>query len=77
MATLSKEIKDSSLLKLIRRCLQLGIIFSRTEEGTPQEVPLSRLLSNIVLDELDKELESRGYQFVRYTDDCNIHVKSC
>lgn len=54
----------------------IGGVFSRTEEGTPQGGPLSPLLSNIVLDELDKELENRGHQFVRYADDCNIYVKS-
>lgn len=49
---------------------------SSTEEGTPQGGPLSPLLSNIVLDELDKELEKRGHKFVRYADDCNIYVKT-
>lgn len=80
MATLSKRIKDRSLLKLIRKYLQSGVmiggVFSRTKEGTPQGGPLSPLLSNIVLDELDKELENRGHKFVRYADDCNIYVKS-
>ncbi|HGM8576872.1 TPA: group II intron maturase-specific domain-containing protein, partial [Streptococcus pyogenes] len=51
-------------------------VISSTEEGTPQGGPLSPLLSNIVLDELDKELESRGHKFVRYADDCNVYVKS-
>ena len=50
-------------------------VVSSTEEGTPQGGPLSPLLSNIVLDELDKELEKRGHKFVRYADDCNIYVK--
>ena len=52
-----------------------GVVLE-TEEGTPQGGPLSPLLSNIVLDELDKELEKRGHCFVRYADDCNIYVKS-
>ena len=80
MSTLAKRIKDKPLLKLIRKYLQAGVmingVVSSTEEGTPQGGPLSPLLSNIVLDELDKELEARGYKFVRYADDCNIYVKS-
>ncbi|WP_061778560.1 group II intron reverse transcriptase/maturase [Bacillus smithii] len=80
MSTLAKTIKEKPLLKLIRKYLQAGImingVISRTEEGTPQGGPLSPLLSNIVLDELDKELEKRGHKFVRYADDCNIYVKS-
>jgi len=80
MATLAKRIRDKSLLKLIRKYLQAGVmingVVSSTEEGTPQGGPLSPLLSNIVLDELDKELEVRGHKFVRYADDCNIYVKS-
>lgn len=80
MATLAKRVTDRSLLKLIRKYLQSGVmiqgICSRTEQGTPQGGPLSPLLSNIVLDELDKELEKRGHRFVRYADDCNIYVKS-
>src|SRR5699024_6460910 len=80
MATLAKRIKERALLKLIRKYLQSGVmiggVFSRTQEGTPQGGPLSPLLSNIVLDELDKELENRGHKFVRYADDCNIYVKS-
>lgn len=80
MATLAERIKDPNLLRLIRRYLQSGVmiggVFSRTEEGTPQGGPLSPLLSNIVLDELDKELEKRGHRFVRYADDSNIYVKS-
>ena len=80
MATLAKRIKDPKLLRLIRRYLQSGVmiggVFSRTEEGTPQGGPLSPLLSNIVLDEFDKELEKRGHRFVRYADDSNIYVKS-
>lgn len=80
MATLAKRIHDKSLLKLIRKYLQAGVmingVISSTDEGTPQGGPLSPLLSNIVLDELDKELEKRGHKFVRYADDCNIYVKS-
>ena len=80
MSTLAKRIQDKALLKLIRKYLQAGVmtngVVSATEEGTPQGGPLSPLLSNIVLDELDKELEARGHKFVRYADDCNIYVKS-
>ncbi|GAA3351105.1 group II intron reverse transcriptase/maturase [Deinococcus persicinus] len=80
MATLAKRIRDKSLLKLIRKYLQAGVmingVVSSTDEGTPQGGPLSPLLSNIVLDELDKELEKRGHKFIRYADDCNIYVKS-
>ncbi|AIM16219.1 DNA polymerase [Bacillus sp. X1(2014)] len=80
MSTLAKTIKEKPLLKLIRKYLQAGVmingVVSRTEEGTPQGGPLSPLLSNIVLDELDKELEKRGHKFVLYADDCNIYVKS-
>lgn len=80
MATLAKRIKDKMLLKLIRKYLQSGVmingVVSETEEGTPQGGSFSPLLSNIVLDELDKELEVRGHKFVRYADDCNIYVKS-
>ena len=80
MATLAKRISDKPLLKLIRKYLQAGVmvngVVSSTEEGTPQGGPLSPLLSNIVLDELDKELEKRGHKFVRYADDCNIYVKT-
>jgi group II intron reverse transcriptase/maturase len=80
MSTLAKRINDKPLLKLIRKYLQAGVmingVVSSTEKGTPQGGPLSPLLSNIVLDELDKELEVRGHKFVRYADDCNIYVKS-
>lgn len=80
MATLSRQIKDKRLVDLIRVYLKTGIMIdgvieSRTE-GTPQGSPLSPLLSNIVLDELDKELEQRGHKFVRYADDLSIYVKS-
>lgn len=80
MSMLAKKIVEKPLLKLIRRYLQAGVmingVVSSMEKGTPQGGPLSPLLSNIVLDELDKELESRGHRFVRYADDCNIYVKS-
>lgn len=80
MGTLAKRIEDKRLLKLIRKYLKSGImidgIVTSSEEGTPQGGPLSPLLSNIVLDELDKELEERGHKFVRYADDCNIYVKT-
>lgn len=80
MYKLSKTISDKVLLGLIRKYLQSGImvdgVISQRIEGTPQGSPLSPLLSNIVLDELDKELESRGHKFVRYADDCNIYVRS-
>ncbi|XQY90959.1 group II intron reverse transcriptase/maturase [Metabacillus sp. HB246100] len=80
MRTLSLRIDDPKVLRLIRRYLQSGVmekgLVSPNTEGTPQGGPLSPLLSNIVLDELDKELESRGLRFVRYADDCNIYVRS-
>jgi RNA-directed DNA polymerase len=80
MRTLSKRIKDPNLLRLIRRYLQAGALedglVRPNTEGTPQGGPLSPLLSNVVLDELDKELEERGLCFVRYADDCNIYVRS-
>jgi group II intron reverse transcriptase/maturase len=80
MYRLSTKIGDKCLLKLIRKYLQSGIltdgVVSQRTEGTPQGSPLSPLLSNIVLDEMDKELERRGHRFVRYADDCNIFVRS-
>ena len=80
MYKLSKDIKYKRVLKLIRKYLQSGIMINgivvSNEEGTPQGGPLSPLLSNIMLDELDKELEKRGHRFCRYADDCNIYVKS-
>ena len=80
MSRLARRIKDKRILKLIRRFLQAGImeggIVSPRVEGTPQGSPLSPLLSNILLDEWDKELEQRGHRFVRYADDCNIYVRS-
>ena len=75
-----EKIKDKRVLKLIRKYLESGIMINgikvNNEEGTPQGGPLSPLLSNIMLDEVDKELEKRGHKFCRYADDCNIYVKS-
>lgn len=80
MSHLAKRIEDKRLLKLIRSFLESGVmsggLISPSEEGTPQGGPLSPFLSNIVLDELDRELERRGHRFVRYADDCNIYVKT-
>jgi RNA-directed DNA polymerase len=80
MQRLSKGIGDKRLLRLIRAFLEAGMMGGGLTEqrvaGTPQGGPLSPLLSNIVLDELDKELESRGHSFCRYADDCNIYVNS-
>jgi RNA-directed DNA polymerase len=80
MSKLARDIHDRRVIKLIRSYLNAGVmengIVKYLEEGTPQGGPLSPLLSNIVLDELDKELESRNLKFVRYADDCNIYVKS-
>ena len=80
MSTLAKKLTDKRILKLIRSYLTSGImeggVCSPRTEGTPQGSPLSPLLSNIVLDELDKELLARGHRFVRYADDCSIYVKS-
>lgn len=80
MARVARRIKDKRVLRLIRRYLQAGmcdggVVNARTE-GTPQGGPLSPLLSNILLDEWDRELERRGHRFVRYADDCNIYVQS-
>jgi RNA-directed DNA polymerase len=80
MSRLARRIEDKRILRLIRRYLQAGmmeggLVTARTE-GTPQGGPLSPLLSNILLDELDKELERRGHRFARYADDCNIYVRS-
>jgi RNA-directed DNA polymerase len=80
MARLAQRIDDKELLKLIRAFLTSGVmangLVEATTEGTPQGGPLSPLLSNIVLDELDQELQRRGHRFVRYADDCNIYVRS-
>lgn len=78
MSRLARKIEDKRVLRLIRRYLQAGLmeggVTSPRTEGTPQGGPLSPLLSNILLDELDKELEQRGHVFCRYADDCNIYV---
>ena len=80
MSRMARKVKDKRVLRLIRRYLQAGIMISgmvtSRGEGTPQGSPLSPLLSNIMLDDLDKELESRGHRFCRYADDCNIYVRS-
>jgi RNA-directed DNA polymerase len=80
MGLIAKRVTDKRLLKLIRGFLTAGVLegglVSPTEEGTPQGGPLSPLLSNLMLDVLDKELEKRGHRFVRYADDCNIYVRS-
>lgn len=80
MARLARKIRDKTLLRLIRRYLEAGMmhegIVEPRAEGTPQGGPLSPLLSNILLDDLDKELERRGHRFERYADDCNIYVRS-
>ena len=80
MAAVAERVEDKRLLRLIRALLNAGVmqdgLVRPTEEGTPQGGPLSPLLSNLVLDELDRELERRGHRFVRYADDCNIYVRS-
>jgi group II intron reverse transcriptase/maturase len=80
MNELSKKIGDKRVLKLIHKYLRAGIwdqgVLKPSKEGVPQGGPLSPLLSNIVLDKLDKELEARGHRFIRYADDCSIYVKS-
>jgi RNA-directed DNA polymerase len=80
MSRIARKVKDKRLLRLIRRYLKAGIMVDGLEtirtEGTPQGSPLSPLLSNIMLDDLDKELERRGHAFCRYADDCNIYVGS-
>jgi RNA-directed DNA polymerase len=80
MGQIAKRVEDKRLLKLIRAFLNAGVmengLFSPSVEGTPQGGPLSPLLSNLVLDELDQELERRGHRFVRYADDSNIYVRS-
>lgn len=80
MSRLARQVKDKRVLKLIRRYLQAGMmeggIESTREQGTPQGGPLSPLLSNVLLTDLDRELEQRGHAFCRYADDCNIYVGS-
>jgi len=80
MARLETKVSDQRVLKLIRTFLKTGVmeggLVSPIDEGTPQGGPLSPLLSNIVLDEFDRELERRGLRFARYADDCNVYVRS-
>jgi RNA-directed DNA polymerase len=80
MGQIAKQVGDKRLLRLIRAFLNAGVmengLVSPSVEGTPQGGPLSPLLSNLVLDELDRELERRGHRFVRYADDSNIYVRS-
>ena len=80
LAAVAERVADKRMLKLIRAFLEAGVmedgVVSPVDEGTPQGGPLSPLLSNLVLDELDRELERRGHRFVRYADDCNIYVGS-
>jgi RNA-directed DNA polymerase len=80
MAKMAARVSDKRVLKLIRAFLTAGVmengLVSPVDEGTPQGGPVSPLLSNIVLDELDRELERRGLRFARYADDCNIYVRS-
>src|SRR5450432_3480777 len=80
MGLVAKRVTDKRILKLVRGFLTAGVLIDGlvgpTEEGTPQGGPLSPLLSNLMLDVLDKELEKRGHRFVRYADDCNIYVRS-
>src|SRR5499427_4013200 len=80
MARVAARIQDRRVLRLIRSYLTAGVLnngpFEASREGAPQGGPLSPMLSNLVLDELDRELERRGHRFVRYADDCNIYVRS-
>jgi RNA-directed DNA polymerase len=80
MSLVARKVKDKRVLKLIRQYLESGIMNNgikvKNEEGTPQGGPMSPLLANIMLDELDRELERRGHKYCRYADDCNIYVRS-
>jgi RNA-directed DNA polymerase len=80
MSRVAKRVSDSRVLKLIRSFLTAGVLedglVGATDEGTPQGGPLSPLLSNLMLDDLDRELERRGLRFARYADDCNVYVRS-
>jgi retron-type reverse transcriptase len=79
MSRVARKVKDKRVLHLIRSYLQVGLfeggIISPRSEGTPQGGPLSPLLSNILLDKLDKKLEKRNHTFCRYADDCNTYVR--
>ena len=80
MSRLARRVGDKRLLRIVRRFLQAGLmadgVCRERYEGTPQGGPLSPLLANLLLDDLDKELERRGHRFCRYADDCNIFVRS-
>src|SRR5260370_1944697 len=80
MARVAARVTDKRVLKLIRAFLKSGVmedgLVGPVDEGTPQGGPLSPLLGNLVLDDLDKELARRGHRFCRYADDCNIYVRS-
>lgn len=80
MSRVKRRVSDKRVLKLINKFLKAGALsgdeYWESDEGTPQGGPLSPLLANLLLDDLDKELEKRGHQFVRYADDCNIYVRS-
>jgi group II intron reverse transcriptase/maturase len=80
MGRLANRIEDRRVLRLIRRYLEAGVmlhgVVMERHEGTPQGGPLSPLLANVLLDEIDQELERRGHAFVRYADDCNVYVRS-
>lgn len=80
MDRMARRIDDKAVLRLIRRYLEAGIlsqgVVMERHEGTPQGGPLSPLLANVLLDEVDRELEKRGHRFVRYADDCNVYVRS-
>jgi group II intron reverse transcriptase/maturase len=80
MGRLAKKIEDKRMLKILRGFLNAGVMLNGVvidrEEGTPQGGPLSPLLANVLLDEIDKLLEARGHRFVRYADDCNVYVRS-
>ena len=80
MGRLARRIEDKRLLRLLRRYLEAGVmvhgVVTERYEGTPQGGPLSPLLANVLLDEVDRELEKRGHTFVRYADDCNVYVRT-
>jgi len=80
MARVARYVRDKRILRIIRRFLEAGVMRNgvrvRRYEGTPQGGPLSPLLANLLLDDLDKELENRGHRFCRYADDCNIYIRT-